>query len=137
MEFRDTPNEERLKERTAVAEPETAREVTAPTTASETAVRNHGIFRAELIIYYILGVMEVLLGLRLVLALLNTTDTINNASGFAQFIYNTADPLTLPFYGLFNTASGGEPGVGVIITAMVIYALVGWGIARLLRIGRA
>lgn len=142
MDFRESPSEQRVKERTAttVTEPETAATettVTERTTPSQADLRRRGLFRAELVIYYILGVIEALLGIRLVLSLLNTTGTINNSSGFAQFIYDVADPLTRPFYGLFNTTIGGEPGFGVIITAMVIYGLVGWGLAKLLRIGRA
>lgn len=145
MDFRDSPNEQRVKERatrTQTVDPAagvaTEEVVTSTTHEPSTAEkRSSNLFRAELIVWYILGVIEVFLGIRLVLALLNTTGTINNSSGFAQFVYDVADPLTRPFYGLFNTNINGAPGIGVIITAIVIYGLVGVGISRLLRIGRA
>jgi uncharacterized protein YggT (Ycf19 family) len=145
MDFRDSPNEQRVKERatrTQVVDPEagvaTEEVVTATSVEpSKDEKRSRGLFRAELIVWYILGVIEVFLGIRLVLALLNATGTINNSSGFAQFVYEVADPLTKPFYGLFNTAQNGAPGIGVVITAMVIYGLIGFGISRLLRLGRS
>lgn len=141
MQFKETepvrPARKSTKATTAVADPMVE---TAPVAAAAPVVaveRDRTLTRIELFIYWLLGIVEAFLAIRLVLALLNsTTDAVNNASGFARFIYDVSDPLCQPFFGLYNVGNGLEPTVAVIITAMVVYALVGWAIGRLVRIGR-
>src|SRR5690242_823586 len=54
------------------------------------------IFRASHIIWYIAGVIEFLLGFRVLLKLIGA----NPVSGFTQIIYSFSDPFALPFVGI-------------------------------------
>ncbi|NLM10913.1 MAG: YggT family protein [Clostridiaceae bacterium] len=89
--------------------------------------------KAKNIIYYILGVIETLLGLRFLFMLLGA----NPRSGFTAFLYAITGIFIAPFSGIFNpvsttglaTRSVFDPAT---IIAMAIYALVGWGIVKLL-----
>ena len=91
--------------------------------------------KVEMIVYYLFGLLEALLALRFALSLLGA----NQSNGFAQFIYNLTYPFVAPFFGLFGyTFQYGVARVEVeTLTAMAVYALVGYAIGRLLRIGRA
>jgi hypothetical protein len=86
------------------------------------------------IVYYILGVIEVILAFRFVLALLGA----NRANDFAQFVFNLSLPFVQPFFGLFKY----EPTYGssqfeiYTLVAMAVYAVVAWGIASLIRLPR-
>lgn len=89
--------------------------------------------KAKNIIYYILGVIETLLGLRFLFMLLGA----NPRSGFTSFLYAITGIFIAPFSGIFNpvsttglaTRSVFDPAT---LIAMAIYALVGWGIVKLL-----
>ncbi|OJV91483.1 MAG: hypothetical protein BGO39_21755 [Chloroflexi bacterium 54-19] len=80
--------------------------------------------------YFVLGVLEILLAVRFVFRLLGA-DTSN---GFANFIFNVSTPFVGPFNGIFNDQTLSRVGVLEISTllAMVIYALVAWGIVKLM-----
>jgi uncharacterized protein YggT (Ycf19 family) len=83
------------------------------------------------ILYYILGVIEVLLALRFFLLLFGA----NIDAGFAQLIRVLTDPLMAPFTGLFPVRQGETAIFSFsIIVAMLIYALLFYGIARLIAI---
>lgn len=90
------------------------------------------------VVWYILGVIEVLLAFRFVLKLLGA----NPESGFVDFIYNVSGVLTAPFdniFGVASTKSGEihsvfEPS---ILVAMAVYALIAWGVVKLLNVNRA
>ncbi len=91
--------------------------------------------KVEMIIYYIVGLVEAFLAIRFVLSLLGALQS----NGFAQFIYNLTYPFVAPFFGLFGYSF--QYGVARFefetLIAMAVYALVGYAIVRLLRIGRA
>lgn len=86
------------------------------------------VFRLYQIIWYILGIVEVLLAFRFVLKLLGAS----TASGFVTFMYNVSRPLAAPFYGIFGV---NVAGVSVFewttLVAMVVYALIAWGLVKL------
>lgn len=84
------------------------------------------------VLYLILGIIEVLLGFRFVLLLLGA----NIEAGFAQFVGNLTNPLMAPFKGLFpvNTAESGSIFSPSIIVAMIVYALVFYVLAQVVRI---
>lgn len=89
--------------------------------------------KAKNTIYYILGVLEVLLGLRFLFMLLGA----NPRSGFTAFLYAVTGIFIAPFSGIFNPVSTtGLASRSVLdpatIIAMAIYALIGWGIVKLL-----
>jgi YggT family protein len=62
----------------------------------------------------------------------------NLANGFASFVYSVSDPFVAPFRGLLQV---GEFQAGVsrfeleTVVAILIYALIGWGIAAAVRLG--
>ena len=62
------------------------------------------IFRAYQIIYYILGVVEVLLFFRIVLKAFGA----DPLSGFAYLIYTVSGPFAAPFAGMFNNIEQGQ-----------------------------
>ncbi len=81
------------------------------------------------IVYFIAGVITAILGLRFILALLGA----NPSNAFANFVYTVSHPLVAPFFGLFNYQSR----VGVsrfeieTLVAIIVYALIAWGIVKL------
>lgn len=91
--------------------------------------------RARSIVYYVLGVVEVLLFFRLFFKLLGA----NQANIFVDFLYSLTRNFILPFYGIFkNISTEGAAAAFVLepstIIAMAVYAIIAWGIVRLLRI---
>ena len=87
------------------------------------------------IVYYILGVVEVLLAFRLVFKLLGA----NPASAFVSGIYTLSNIFLSPFTGIFRTASTrGVETQAVLepatLVAMIVYAVIGWGIVKLIEI---
>lgn len=56
------------------------------------------IFRTYQVIWYILGVIEVLLAFRILLKLLGA----NTYSGFTSFIYAISSPFATPFAGILG-----------------------------------
>ncbi|NWJ48650.1 MAG: YggT family protein [Chloroflexi bacterium] len=95
--------------------------------------RNNILERTTQIIYFVLGILEVLLALRVLLRFISA----DNGSGFANFIYNFSAPFVAPFNGIFNNDQVLNR-VGVIefstLLAMVIYSLFAYGMVRLLYI---
>lgn len=90
---------------------------------------------AERVIWYIGGIVLVLLGFRFVLALLGA----NASNGFANFIYSTSHPFVSPFFSLFNYhnhMNGTSQFEIYTLVAIVVYAVIAWGIARLLTLNR-
>lgn len=98
---------------------------------------DHGNLKARKIVYYILGVLETLFAFRLILKLLGA----NPQSIFVSFIYTLSKVFLLPFTGIFRTAvvngietqSVFEPAN---IIAMIVYALIAWGIVKLIEISK-
>ena len=89
------------------------------------------IFRSYQVIWYILGIIEILLIFRFVLKLLGA----NPASGFTQMIYSFSAPFAVPFIGVTRASvSGGSVFEWTTIIAMVVYAVVAWGITELFQL---
>jgi len=79
----------------------------------------------------ILGLLEILLGLRFVLKLI----AANPDSGFAAFIYGITKPFLAPFTALVGTpTSGGTSLEWTTLIAMAVYALLFWFVIRVVRI---
>jgi uncharacterized protein YggT (Ycf19 family) len=92
--------------------------------------KKHAIFRAYQIIWYILGLIEVLLGFRMALKAL----AANPASGFASLIYTLSDPLALPFQGILRTTvTNGSIFEWSTIIAALVYALIAYGIIYMMQ----
>jgi uncharacterized membrane protein YuzA (DUF378 family) len=84
------------------------------------------------IIYFLLGVLEVILGLRFIFRLLGA----NQASSFTLALYDFSHVFVGPFNGIFNDQAIGSRSVFELSTlvAMLIYALIGWGLVSLCRV---
>lgn len=89
------------------------------------------IFRSYQIIWYILGVIEVILAFRVILKLLGA----NAFSGFASFIYAVSGPFALPFSGILGTTiSANSVFEWSTLIAMMVYFIVAYGIVALFQL---
>ncbi len=94
---------------------------------------NQENFTARRVVYYILGIFEILLAFRLVFKLLGA----NPNSGFVSSIYSISQVFLAPFTAIFRSAeTQGIETKAVLepstIIAMLVYALVAWGIVKLI-----
>lgn len=88
-------------------------------------------FKVNRILYTLLGILEILLGLRFVLKLL----AANPDTGFSSFIYGITEIFIAPFKALLGTPTSGNTTLEVnTLIAMAVYALLVWIIARLIAI---
>lgn len=101
------------------------------TVAKKTSVSSTVV--AQRVVYYIGGFIIALLFLRLVLLLLGA----NQGNAFVDFIYGLTGVFVMPFVGIFGELKYGvslfEPHT---VVAIIVYALVTVGIAKLLTLGR-
>lgn len=87
------------------------------------------------LVYFLFGVLEILLVFRLILKLLGA----NPSSSFVNLIYNLTGVFVRPFSGIFPagfnqgvvTTSIFEPAT---LVAIIVYAVIAWGIVELVRI---
>ncbi len=101
-------------------------EIHTPTAHSKKRV----IFRAYQFIWYILGVIETLLAFRVFFKLF----AANPYSGFVNLVYAITYPLAAPFFGIFRTtASQGSILEWSTLFAMLVYALLAYGLVELLQ----
>jgi uncharacterized membrane protein len=104
---------------------------TEQVTRDVAAERRQTWFMVNRIMWSVVGLLEILLGLRFVLKLI----AANPESGFAAFIYGVTEPFIAPFALLVGTPTAG--GIILEVTtliAMAIYALIFWGVAHVLQI---
>lgn len=102
---------------------------TAPTGEPAAAHRQTVATR---VVWYLAGILLVLLAFRFVLALLGA----NPANPFASFIYSASYPFVAPFFGLFgyHLAYGVSRLEIFTLVAMAVYAVVAWGLDKLVNI---
>lgn len=83
-------------------------------------------------LYFFLGVLEVILGLRFIFRLFGASQS----NDFIIFLYSLSHVFVGPFNGIFNDQTIGTSSVFEFstIVAMLIYALVGWGLVSLCRV---
>jgi len=88
-------------------------------------------FKINRILYTLLGILEILLGLRFVLKLLAANaDTV-----FSSFIYNTSHFFLTPFDALLGTPALGSSTIELnTLIAMAVYALLFWILTRLMSV---
>lgn len=108
-----------------------------PMREGEIRKTGEGNLKARKIVYYLLGVLEVLLAFRLVFKLLGA----NPQSSFVAFIYSVSQAFLSPFSGIFKSAvTKGFETQSVLepttIIAMIVYAVIAWGIAKLIEISK-
>ena len=115
-----------VKKTTTQAQPQARGE--APQKVYE---KKKAIFRFNQIIWYVLGLIEVLLIFRLVLKVLGA----NSYVGFTSFIYSLTAPLAAPFNGIFGiTIAGNSLIEWSTIIAAIVYFFIAWGLVYLLNI---
>jgi YggT family protein len=86
-------------------------------------------FKATQLVWLFLGILEALLALRFGLKLIGA----NPDSPIAVFIYGVTNLFLLPFAGLTGTpAAGGMVLEFSTVIAMVVYALIGWALERII-----
>jgi hypothetical protein len=96
---------------------------------------NENYLRLRKIVYFILGILEILFAFRLVFKLLGAS----HSSAFVSLIYSLSGFFQAPFDYIFRTAIANgietrsvlEPAT---IIAMIVYALIAYGIVQLIRI---
>jgi len=100
-------------------------------------VSDPGSLKTKKMIYWVLGILEVLLAFRLVLKLLGA----NTASPFVAFVYSVSQVFIVPFIGVFRAPAA--PGIETqsvlepsTLIAMIVYALIAMGIIKLIDIYR-
>lgn len=87
------------------------------------------VSRIAAFVWLLTGILEGLLGLRIVLRLI----AANPNSPFAQLVYNITGVFVWPFQGLTATPAAGNNVLEIsTFFAMVAYALLGWIIVKLL-----
>ncbi|MEO8957018.1 MAG: hypothetical protein ACR2H5_20820 [Ktedonobacteraceae bacterium] len=84
------------------------------------------------IIYFVLAVLEIILLLRLFFRLFGA----NQDNGFITFLYSLSHVFVTAFNGIFHDQTIGSNGVFEVSTiiAMIVYALLAWGIVSLGRV---
>lgn len=91
------------------------------------------IFRTYQIVWYILGVIEILLAFRIILKLIGA----NPFNGFTSFIYALSGPFAIPFLGVISPSLSGQSVMEwSSFVAMAVYAVIAWGIIELFQIIR-
>ena len=94
------------------------------------ANQNSSIARIVNIVYFLFGVLELLLAVRVVLHLIG----VNADNGFANFIYVLSGPFVALFASLLKNPALSTTAVLEITTliAMIVYAIAAWIIGRLI-----
>lgn len=87
------------------------------------------IFRFNQIIWYILGLIEVLLIFRVALKAVGA----NSSSGFTSLIYSITAPIAVPFSGILGVSITGNSLIEwSTVVAAIVYLCVAWGLVYLL-----
>lgn len=97
--------------------------------------QNYGMNVITRIIWFVAGVILLLLAFRFILSLFGA----NTTNGFANFIYSTSHPFVAPFFNLFsynNIQYGVSRFEVYTLVAMLVYAAVAWILSALVNIGR-
>jgi hypothetical protein len=91
--------------------------------------RRFGVGKTIDLCWYALGVLEVVLAARFFFEL----TAANSAAGFVRIILAISQPFSWPFNGIFPVPRDGNNVFDTnILIGMVVYALIAWGVTRLL-----
>jgi uncharacterized protein YggT (Ycf19 family) len=108
----------------------------APAPVQRTSISEEGRynFRAVAVVGFVVGIVDVLIAARFLGKLLGAS----SQSAFVNFIYQVSAPLVAPFKGIFgNSGTGTNSFETASLVAIVVYAVIGWGIVVLIRITTA
>jgi len=91
------------------------------------------LYKATQVVWYILGLLEVLLAFRFILKLFGA----NPAAGFTSFIYGVTYIFATPFLNVIRvTEVAGSIFEWTTLLAMVVYWIIAVGIIKLFLIGK-
>src|ERR1035437_9815722 len=91
------------------------------------------LYRGTQIVWYILGIIEVLLVFRFVLKILGA----NPSAGFTNFIYGVTYIFAAPFLSVFRVSQvAGNVFEWTTLLAMLVYWIVALGIIKLFLMGK-
>ena len=108
----------------------------APAPVQHVSVAEEGRynFRAAAVVGFVVGIVDILIAARFLGKLLGAS----SQSAFVSFIYQTSSPLVAPFKGIFgNSGSSTNSFETASLVAIVVYAVIGWGLVVLIRIATA
>lgn len=89
------------------------------------------IFRFNQLIWYVLGLIEVLLIFRIILKALGA----NPLAGFTSLIYVLTEPFAGPFRGILGVSITGSSLIEwSTVIAAIVYICIAWGIIYLLEL---
>ena len=99
--------------------------------SSEVVSTTNPGWRAVQLIYLVFGVIDGLLLIRMMLKLLGA----NPHAGFSNWLYNVTDVFLAPFRNLLPTIGNEQSQLEMsLVIAVLVYALIGWAVARLFAI---
>jgi hypothetical protein len=108
--------------------------VSAPAAYTSPAPAGSYNFRAAAIVGFIVGVIDVLIAARFLGKLFGAS----SSSAFVHGVYSVSAPLVAPFTGIFgDTGNKTNTFETASLVAIVVYAVVAWGIVVLIRIATA
>jgi predicted ATPase len=88
-------------------------------------------FRAAAVVGFVVGLVDVLIAARFLGKLLGASVQ----SAFVHFIYQVSSVMVAPFTGIFgDTGTKTNTFETASLVAIVVYAVVGWGLVVLIRI---
>jgi len=88
-------------------------------------------FRAAAVVGFVVGVVDILIAARFLGKLLGASAQ----SSFVHFIYQVSSVMVAPFTGIFgDTGNKTNTFETASLVAIVVYAVIGWGLVVLIRI---
>jgi len=100
-------------------------------TATPNDSKTYTAFKTYQVVYFLFGLIELLLILRFVLKLFGA----NSASGFVSFIYSLSDLFVAPFFGIFRPlVTTGSVVEWSTVVAMIVYAILAYIIAKVIEV---
>lgn len=120
-----------IKEEVVVEDPTTGSTQASQTVQQVASPEEVKVARADKknqIVWYVVGIINALLILRLIFLLLGAKDV-----GFASLLYSVTDPLVNIFKGIFSAPQvQGSYFDTAALLAIVVVSLLGWGISALI-----
>lgn len=105
----------------------------APAPVQQVAITEEGRynFRAAAAVGFVVGIVDIFIAARFLGKLFGASAQ----SAFVNFIYQVSSPMVAPFTGIFgNAGSGANSFETASLVAIVVYAVIGWGLVVLIRI---
>lgn len=102
------------------------------TTTPHAVAKEAGANKANQIVWFIFGIINTLIGIRIVFLLLDAREV-----GFTSFHYSITNPFVAPFRGIFPAPSvDGSYFDTAAFVAAIIFTLLAWGITALIDVAR-